>query len=245
MKWQVLECDQALPESVRLLARVALRETKAIGFAIYQLSPTTKQPVLKCAEGSSVPDSQAQGNDAVASFGLNLGEDGIAGLLSFVFADASIMMSARSVMDEAAKFIESIWRFSRRPICAQYAFLVGELEAKLADGKIKDRLRGVLETGAAWHDVSSRIASHIDQLLHPSLTEAALSSVEQRLNGRTGERHIIGKAKDLLQRYYGYTEEQAYVRLRTLSRQNRTRLSDVAYSVIETFAPGSIRTSKS
>jgi AmiR/NasT family two-component response regulator len=47
------------------------------------------------------------------------------------------------------------------------------------------------------------------------------------------ERDLANRAKALLQRRYGMSEDQAHVHLRLVSRKSRKRLRDVARDVLE------------
>jgi len=61
-----------------------------------------------------------------------------------------------------------------------------------------------------------------------SLRRQLETTQEQLANRKTMER-----AKGILQARFGWTEEEAYLRMRRLSRQNRTPLREIAQFIIE------------
>jgi len=89
--------DRPFPRSVQSLARLALQESGADGFAIYQLDPDGDQPMSKCREGLEAPDN-LQAGDCEVSFPLSI-DDGVTGRLSFVFRDSAVNLSPQLLLD--------------------------------------------------------------------------------------------------------------------------------------------------
>jgi hypothetical protein len=217
--------DRTFPRSVQSLARLALQESGAVGFAIYQLDADGGEPVSKCQEGLLAPDE--------VSFRLTI-DDGVTGRLSFVFRDAAVNLSTQLLLEKVARAIESVWRSSRAPEkCARIAQRIAELEAELADEKIADRASGMLQEGASARSPIEAIAHHVESVLRTSELENALFQLEQDMAERLAERRLTSRAKAVLQSRFGISEEQAHVHLRIVSRTNRMRLRDVAQAMIE------------
>jgi hypothetical protein len=229
---QALEFDRPFPESLQMLSRLALAETGAEGFAVYLLDAKLSQFVLKYREGVDLPQTANGDADRVVSYDLNLG-DGRAGLLSFVFSDKGISSASRLTLSSIAKLVESVWQFADMPASiARLAFRVGELEVALAEGKLIDRLAGFLEDPNPSNDLMSRLNFHVENLRYVSDAKILLSNLEGRLRTRLRERQLISQAKRALCVCYGYPEEQAYLHLQNMSRETRTRLPEIARSVI-------------
>ncbi len=221
------------PRSVESLAQLALRETRADGFAIYQLDPDSGDPMLKICGGLQTAESGKVKGIGVASFPLRI-ENGVAGCLSFVFRNPNIKPSDQPLLEKIARAIESIWKASRAAErYAQTAQRIGEMEAELADAKIADRASGILQTAAASRASVDAIARHVESVLRPSELETTLARLEHELAEQLAERDLTAQAKKVLQSRYGITEEQAHVHLRMVSRTSRRRLRDIAQALIE------------
>jgi AmiR/NasT family two-component response regulator len=70
--------------------------------------------------------------------------------------------------------------------------------------------------------------------LAQSATEVELLRLEiQKLTQKLAARRILERAKGILQAEFGWTEEEAYLHVRRLSRQNRIPMREIAINVIE------------
>jgi hypothetical protein len=215
------------PRSVQSLARLALQESGADGFAIYQLDPDGGEPMLKCREGLEGP---VYGE---VTFPLSI-DDGVNGRLTFVFRDGAVNLSTQLLLEKAARAIESVWHSSLAPEkYARIARRIGDLEAELADAKIADRASGMLQDPESSRDPIEAIARHVESVLRTSDLENALFQLERDKAEQLAERRLTSRAKAVLQSRYGISEEQAHVHLRIVSRTNRMRLRDVAQAMIE------------
>jgi uroporphyrinogen-III synthase len=61
---------------------------------------------------------------------------------------------------------------------------------------------------------------------------ARLESANTQLSERLETRKLLERAKGILQRYIGSTEEQAYLRLQQQSRQTRKSMKQIAEAII-------------
>jgi GAF domain-containing protein len=65
------------------------------------------------------------------------------------------------------------------------------------------------------------------------LTAATLREELERTTRQLADRKILERAKGLLQQSFGWSEEEAYLQIRRLSRQQRTPMREIARAVIE------------
>jgi signal transduction protein with GAF and PtsI domain len=77
-----------------------------------------------------------------------------------------------------------------------------------------------------------RLISTIGFLVGAELELARLEEVNSQLSGQLEARKVIERAKGILQRDLGLTEEQAYLALQRQSRQMRKPMKDIAEAVI-------------
>jgi hypothetical protein len=220
-----------LLRSLQPLAQIALADTGADGYAIYRVDPVTELRELKCAWGAAIPELGDPGF-TVDSFPLRVGE-ATSGILTFVFRGA-IAPTTRAVLERVAGAIEGIWRLALVPEAyARNAARIGQLEVELADSKIADRAGGMLVKGAAPRDAIDTIVRHVESVLRPGQLGTVLGQIAQEIEREIAERELTSRAKALLQRRYGMSEDQAHVHLRLVSRKSRKRLRDVARDFLE------------
>jgi hypothetical protein len=115
---------------------------------------------------------------------------------------------------------------------ARSAARIGELETALADSKIADRARGLLANHVRDTDAIDTIVRHVESVLRPSQLRTALDQRTKEIEQELAEREMAARAKAVLQKRYGMSEDQAHVHLRLVSRQSRKRLRDVARDVL-------------
>jgi hypothetical protein len=239
MSHEPWEDHRTLPRSLQPLAQIALQEAGAEGYAIYQVDPKTDARQLRLAAGAPVPESSAavpQPGDAgftLTSFPLHAGEE-VTGVLTFVFRGAAVVPRAQSVLERIASAIEEVWRLSLvSQTYARDAARIGELEVELADSKIADRASGLLAAGPPPRDAIDTIVRHVESVLRPGQLRTVLGQLMEDIQQEIAERDLANRAKALLQRRYGMSEDQAHVHLRLVSRKSRKRLRDVARDVLE------------
>jgi ANTAR domain len=239
MSQNLREDIRPLPRSLHPLAQIALNEAGADGYAIYQVDPKTDLRELKFAGGAPIPESGAsvpRSSDAgftVTSFPLHAGNQ-VTGVLTFVFRAAAVSPRAQSVLERIASAIEEVWRLSLIPqTYARNAARIGELEAELADAKIADRACGLLAAGATPPAAIDTIVRHVESVLRPGQLATVLGQLVEEVEQEIAARDLANRAKALLQRRYGMSEDQAHVHLRLVSRKSRKRLRDVARDLLE------------
>jgi len=224
-----------LPRSLHPLALLAAREAGASGFTIYQCDPASGQRQVQFGWGLPVPEAGETGI-TVTSFPLRAGEE-VTGVLAFVFREAPISHQAQSRLEQIAGAIEEVWRLSLVPAAyARHAARIGELETELADSKIADRARGLLDSAAPPKDAIDTIVRHVESVLRPGQLGTVLAQLLQEVEREIAERELATRAKAVLQSRYGMSEDQAHVHLRLVSRKSRKRLRDVARDLLEETA---------
>jgi len=68
----------------------------------------------------------------------------------------------------------------------------------------------------------------------PKTTEIEVLRREvERLSEKLAARGLLERAKGILQAEFGWTEEEAYLRIRRLSRRSRVPMREIAINVIE------------
>lgn len=212
----------ALPESVEVLASLALKVTAADGYAIYEIDAGTGERTLKLAAGLT--------EGTVFRFPLGRAER--SGEIVFVCVEGSGGDEGTN-LEPIAHAIDQVWHLSFRSECyAREAARIGALEAQLADSKIAERARGLRDASSSSSEVAETLLHHVASVLRPSEIESALAQFARDLGQQIAERELTSRAKAVLQDRYGLSEEQAHTHLRVVSRTSRKRLRDVAEAVI-------------
>jgi hypothetical protein len=222
--------------SLSALAQVALRETGADGYAFFRNSPDGRAPIRHNAFGLEITEETVlSGSGKIAIY--KMGSDGT---LVFAFPDEAKLPQVRPDLDRMAAIIEAVW--SAAQMASRYSELaseVADLELRLMDSKISDRVRGFLGSrgdASPW----DAIARHVEGVLQPASTGLALEQLSKGLEEEVEERRLTNRAKAILQSAYGMSEEQAHAHLRQTSRKTRRKLKDVAVDLIE-HHPESVR----
>jgi len=201
----------AFQNSLEALAEVALRATGARSFAFLERSAARP-----AAGASALVEYPLRTNGAVA----------------FTFGSDGEALRARPRLDRIAAIMQTI---GTTAAVDRYMLLVerlADLEARLMDSKIADRVQGYLadETDS---DPSEAIARHVETVLRPTRTRVLLEQTLSELQEEIEERRIVGQAKRIMQANDSVSEEQAHIELRLRSRKSRKPLKDVARQVIE------------
>jgi AmiR/NasT family two-component response regulator len=71
------------------------------------------------------------------------------------------------------------------------------------------------------------------RLAQPATEVEILRREIEKLTQKLAARRILERAKGILQTEFGWTEEEAYLHVRRLSRQNRIPMREIAVNVIE------------
>jgi AmiR/NasT family two-component response regulator len=215
--------------SLSALAQVAVREAGADGYAFFRRQ--SEYPHLTRLDASGANITEESILDGAA--GLIVYELGTDGILAFAFRDEADVVRAKSQLDRMAISIESVW--SAALAAARYSDLanqVAELETRLLDSKIADRVRGFLVQRDEASPIEA-IARHVEGVLRPASTGQVLEKLSRELEDEVEERRLTNRAKAILQSVHGMTEEEAHAHLRLTSRKTRRKLKEVAVELIE------------
>jgi len=222
-----------LGESLSILAVIAMRVTGADGFMYLRRSKTGG---LVRSRGSGVDIREdalsGQGPQIATSFPLRR-HGTVDGILAFAFSDHEKLDIAESPLKQLASMIERVWEAqSTSDTYREMLEGIITLETELVDSKIISRARGILKDEPDKETVD-QIVRHVDSVLRPSRTFRTLRLILEELHSEATERHWTGRAKWLLQRVHGMSEEEAHAYLRTSSRESRKPLLDVARHIVE------------
>jgi len=215
--------------SLSALAQVALRETGAEGYALFRKSSDGDRLVRHDSGGADIAeDAVTSGRSGVVVY--KLGGDGV---LAFAFGEEPKSRQVRLELDRIAASIEAVWTAAQT--AGRYSELaseVADLETRLLDSKIADRVRGYLSNRGEASPVDA-IARHVEGVLRPASTGRVLEQLTKDLEEEVEERRLTNRAKAILQSVHGMSEEQAHMHLRQTSRKTRKKLKDVAVDLIE------------
>ena len=115
----------------------------------------------------------------------------------------------------------------------RWAARISEIETELASEKISSRIGGILEeTSPLTPDTINSVEAHVARVLASCEFSRSLQDRLTQMETQLVERDRTTKAKRHLQERHGLTEEEAYQRLRVLSRRKRLKMSEIALDVI-------------
>lgn len=215
--------------SLSALAQLALHETGAGGYAFFRHLPDTHRLTQYTAYGVDITEEAViHGSEKVVTY--SLGKDGV---LAFAFHDADESRKVKPQLDRVMAAIESVWSAAQTSIhYSELASHVAELETRLLDSRISDRVRGYLGRPAAPGTFDA-IVRHVEGVLSPKSTGRALERLSEELEAEVEERRLTNRAKAILQSVHGMSEEQAHVHLRQTSRRTRRKIKDIAADLIQ------------
>jgi hypothetical protein len=209
--------------------QVAARETRADGYALFRASSEGHGLIRHDSGGVDIGE-EAVTDDRSGLVVYRLGADGV---LAFVFQDENRSRQVRTELDRIAASIEAVWIAAQN--AGRYSELaseVADLEVRLMDSKIADRVRGFLSNRGETSLVDT-ISRHVEGVLRPASTGRVLEQLTKELEEEVEERRVTNRAKAILQSMHGMSEEQAHIYLRQTSRKTRKKLKDVAADLIE------------
>jgi hypothetical protein len=225
--------------SLTALAQVALRESGADGYVFFKSTSDGRTLVRYDGSGVAIGEEAVSGESVSGQSGsvakYKMGSDGI---LVFAFQDQTSLEKARPGLDLIASSIQAVWSAAQE--AGRYSELaseVADLEVRLLDSKIADRVRGYLGNRGEGSPLDS-IARHVEGVLSPASTGRVLEQLSKDLEDEVEARRLTNRAKAILQSVHGMSEEQAHIHLRQTSRKTRRKLKDVALDLIERHPAG-------
>jgi len=223
--------------SLGALAELAMRQTNAAGYAIYEWRRDRGEFAVASSQGVQRPAirqlcDMGIATDGVTSFGL-WSADALIGVVVFAFDLVELDVETHETLQRAARIIEQLLvQFRVQELQLQVAARIGQMEAQLADEKIADRVSGLLEHEAVNGNALEMMERHVHSVLSARNLDRVLDELLRDLEQRTEERGLLAQAKTLLQQK-GLSEVEAHAQLRMVSRRNRTRVGEVARQVIQ------------
>jgi predicted Zn-dependent peptidase len=149
----------------------------------------------------------------------------------FTFGNDAESKRAKPLLDRIVAAMLAIGEEAAADRYASLASRLSDLQARLTDSKIADRVRGYL-TDETNSDPTEAIVRHVETVLRPARSRVLLEQALSELEDEIEEREVVDKAKQLLRAVYSVSEEQAHIELRLRSRKSRTPLKEVAQQVI-------------
>lgn len=225
-------------EFVGLLAQLA----NAKGSALFEARHGHQHLVRRAVSGTHPPELERLGYEDLDHLKLRkkwatmpLYADGlISAVLILVFADETEKQAASPVLKRIVPLFESLARFvNEQGRQVRLASKITELEASIAAEKILDRAKGLLREHPHLNEHTIELVDrHVAKVLASNQFGQVLQDRLRELEGLVAERNITSRAKTVLQQQLGFTEEKAYLHLRTLSRQRRKRISEIARDIV-------------
>ncbi|MEI9812554.1 MAG: ANTAR domain-containing protein [Acidobacteriota bacterium] len=226
-------------EFVALLGQLA----NAQGCGLYEPRHGRQTLVRRAAAGLQPPDLEELGYNDLDHLELRkqwatlpLYSDGlISAVLILVFASEAEKQEAKSVLKRIVPLFESLARFvSEQTRQVKLASKISELETGIAAEKILDRARGLLREHPHLNESTiEQVDRHVAKVLASCQFSQVLQDRLRELEGLAAERDVTSRAKTVLQEQFGFSEEKAYLHLRTLSRQRRKRISEIAQEIVD------------
>jgi AmiR/NasT family two-component response regulator len=224
---------------VALLAQLA----KAKGSALYEPRFGQRTLVRRASGGLQPPDLSELSYDDLDHLQLRkqwatlpLYSDGlISAVLILVFDSEVEKNGAKPVLKRIMPLFESLTKFvGEQTRQVKLASKISELESGIAAEKILDRAKGLLREHPQLNEATIELVDrHVAKVLASRQFSQTLQDRLNELEGLVAERDITSQAKAVLQEQLGFSEEKAYLHLRTLSRQRRKRISEIAREIVE------------
>lgn len=235
--------NEGAGEFIALLGQLA----NAQGCALYEARHGT-QKLVRCAiAGLKPPDLEELAYGDLDYLKLRkpwatlpLHSDGlISAVLILVFDSEPEKQAAKPALKRIAPLFESLARFvGEQSRQVKLASKISELETEIAAEKILDRAKGLLREHPYLTEATIELIDrHAAKVLAPSTFSQVLQDRLRELETLAAERDVTAQAKQVLQKKLGLSEEKAYLHLRTLSRQQRRRIAEIAREIVEKAVP--------
>jgi AmiR/NasT family two-component response regulator len=226
-------------EFVALLSRMA----DAQGSALYEARHGHQALVRRAVAGSHPPDFAELGYEDLDHLKLRkhwailpLYADGlIATVLILVFSTEADKLAAKPTIKRIVPLFESLVRFvNEQTRQVKLASKISELESSIAAEKILDRAKGLLREHPQLSEATIELVDrHVAKVLASFQFGQVLQERLRELESVVAERDVTSRAKTALQQQFGFSEEKAYLHLRTLSRQRRKRISEISQEIVD------------
>jgi hypothetical protein len=227
-----------LRQSVTSLALFAMYAAGADGYSLYEIDEASGAALIRQSNGLAVPqwldpddESGVKRGDGivVALFPLYV-DATFAGTLAFVFRGDEISEDKLAILNRFASIIEAVHALPHTT--AALAARIGTLHAELAGIKIAERTRGILTGNLPQPEAIETLLSHVERVLEGRRFGSVLEQLLPDLEDQLATKRAVLRAKALLERRHGMSEEQAYFHLRVKSRSTRRRLSEIAHELL-------------
>lgn len=218
--------------SLSALSWIAVREAGASGYVFLRRD---RDSLLQMDAGGEHVDFPQGGNERTGHVTLlPVGNDAVLAL-GFDGTRSVPCDPAEPRLARIGAALRAVWEAAREAArYPQLAVQVAELEARLRDSKIADRVRGLLNEYET-DDLAAvdAIERHVEGVLRSPSARHVLEQLAGDLEDQVEERRLTNRAKSILRNKQGLTEEEAHAHLRRMSRISRRKLREVAEEVIK------------
>jgi hypothetical protein len=152
-------------------------------------------------------------------------------LLYVAWRHAALEPDIANLRDWAESLTVILGRLDREQLVQTLMMEVTRLQLELADCKIAERTAGLIPRSMAERVDPEIVRQHIARVLESCADTTTLEKRIEQLKAELASRERISRAKALVQRKYGITEEQAYLHLQRASRRARRPLIQVAEEI--------------
>lgn len=215
---------------------------KARGSGLYEAREGQQALVRRAISGQRPPElselsrdefDRLQSRQDWATLALHSG-DSISAALIFVFATEAEREAAQSILRRIVPLFESLTRFvGEQARQIELVREIGKLESAIAAEKILDRARGLMREHPYFNEETIALVDrHAARVLASCQFSQTLQERLRDLEATAAAREVTSHAKALLQEQFGYTEEKAYLHIRSLSRQSRKRMPEIAREIL-------------
>jgi AmiR/NasT family two-component response regulator len=224
-----------LNRSIEIMLSASLLDEKGVSIALYELRERTGRLEICAIAGAQTSRTWAREllmpptKNRVQVFPIEFGST-MAGLLCVKpVQTATLSPQLISRIKNSCDSLASLLALARK--IRSYDNLVSEISAlhlELADQKISDRARGLLESRQSPEAIAAHVNRVSESITFINELHAAIDNSRSQLRAR----QLLHSAKEKLRKDQGISEEEAYLTLRHMSRKTRTPLGAIAKRVL-------------
>ena len=225
--------------SLHTLLELARRSSEADGCCLYELDDVNRTLVIHATSGLHIPEPELLslsrgridcGDTTVEVYPLR-GKDSMCGLLTFSFYQLLPNENRLKQMDRLSDVIETVYRLPH--LARSLALRISTLDVELIDIKIQDRVLGLLSDELQTSELMDSVVEHVGRAIRNRPEIEILERLKEDLEDRLEERLLLSRAKELLQRRYRMSEEQAYLWMVNQSRNSGRRFGVIARELMD------------
>lgn len=224
-----------ISQSIRPLALFAAQLSGAEGYVFYERDPHTGDLSAGHRWGVDIPETLVHGTAGLTTAAYHFdGPHSRAAVLALAFRDRRPTELQQQQLDAVVGAIRNVWSLHERVHeNASLAARIEELEGEIVRSKIANRVEGLVESRNSGSASIPLVLHHVEAVLRSLRLGDVLRRLTAELEDELAARNLASRAKEVLQRSKGMSEEEAHTHLRLISRKTRRPLRDVARSLAE------------